>query len=313
MFLYYRDPSVVNKSYVPINNNLYNLGSETLGFASVFVKTGIYYANDKGANFRNAANSAYVGSIKVNVSDNMLYNIENSKKHIFQVNGGTNLTIDNGGCVAGFTGFTFGQDTSAASDNRYTAFSGANDSFSRAGLIRLYGINHGSLPGNAEIYAGAVSGASIILALKGTGGRIDFNSSSANLWGINQADGDIEGDASNGGNLVFNRPGKTVVHNLPSPITATGTTAIGAFALTGIVNQVDTVTASNNGVRLPTAVASMDVWVWNNDSADNLNVYPPTGGVINRLAVDAAIVLTPGQAAVFKSTSSTGYFCVKTA
>lgn len=88
------------------------------------------------------------------------------------------------------------------------------------------------------------------------------------------------------------------VDNLPSV-----TTGIAAFAgggqasatqLLSNINQVATVATALDSVKLPTAVAGLEVLVIN-DGANKMNVFPATGGFIDGLAVNVPFELEAGS------------------
>jgi len=78
-------------------------------------------------------------------------------------------------------------------------------------------------------------------------------------------------------------------------LSATGTTQGGALALTADWNQVTTITASSaEAVVLPTAAADSIITIKNDDSADDLVIFPASGDDINGGSTDASISLSPG-------------------
>lgn len=93
-------------------------------------------------------------------------------------------------------------------------------------------------------------------------------------------------------------------------ISAAGTTQGAATALTSGVNNVTTVAAGADGVRLPATAVGAKVVVWNNDAADTLNVYPASGSSINAGAADAAVTITAGQARTFYAITATKWLTI---
>lgn len=83
-------------------------------------------------------------------------------------------------------------------------------------------------------------------------------------------------------------------------MSAAGTTQATAAEITADYVVVTTVTESANGVILPPGNLNDEVIVVNGDSADNLMVYPRSGGKINRATADGAVELPPNRAAHFR-------------
>ncbi len=77
--------------------------------------------------------------------------------------------------------------------------------------------------------------------------------------------------------------------SVSTDIAAAGTAQGTATLLTSRINEVITVVAATtDGVRLPPALAGLELIVINDDSADTLNVYPATGDFIDNAAVNVA-------------------------
>jgi hypothetical protein len=94
-----------------------------------------------------------------------------------------------------------------------------------------------------------------------------------------------------------------VKYSTATNLTAAGTTQATALALTSDYNHIGTAAASS-GVRLPTAVAGMEVLVFNK-GANAVNVYPATGAAINALAANAALAVAAAGVTIFYAISST--------
>lgn len=90
-------------------------------------------------------------------------------------------------------------------------------------------------------------------------------------------------------------------------LTALGTDQAHALALTASINCVTIVTATNNGVILPTIVLCKysSILVRNDDAMDTLTVYPATGQSINSLAANAGFNIAANSAKSFTRVSST--------
>lgn len=212
MFSNNQNLSYVRRNLLPTTDAAFDLGSITFRFKNLYASESLYVGNNNGLRLLNSGGSAYDGTIKISTSNDLVYNIESSRAHIFQVNGGVNLTIDNGGCKAGFSGFNFGQDTLVTADTRYTCFSGCStDSVARSGLIRTYGANAASSAGNVEIYTASVSGSSIVLDLQSSGtAAIYLRVGGIVKWYLDRATGTFANDATNGTDLVFNKLGTNI-------------------------------------------------------------------------------------------------------
>lgn len=95
-------------------------------------------------------------------------------------------------------------------------------------------------------------------------------------------------------------------------------TSYGALAAAGsaqgdaaaIVTQNVRVTGADDavGVKLPTAVADMEIRIWNTVTDKKLLVYPATGAAIDALSADAALTMLPGEELVFIASSATQWF-----
>jgi len=84
-------------------------------------------------------------------------------------------------------------------------------------------------------------------------------------------------------------------------------TAAGATALTGAFNTVTVVAADNDGVILPAGRGQGDrVLVANLDAAQDIKVYPNTGGTINGGSANAALVVGQQQVAEFVQLGTDG-------
>lgn len=81
---------------------------------------------------------------------------------------------------------------------------------------------------------------------------------------------------------------------------ATGGQASGTL-LTTALNRVTTVATANDSVKLPVAVAGMQITVFN-AATNSLNVFPGVGDGINVLGANAAYGLTAGKTVTFFST-----------
>ena len=89
---------------------------------------------------------------------------------------------------------------------------------------------------------------------------------------------------------LFNRTGQDSgsAYATANALASAGTTQATALVLTADWNNVTTV-ASGTGVLLPALTQGQMVWVFNNDPAQNLNVYPPIGASITYQSVNADV------------------------
>lgn len=88
-----------------------------------------------------------------------------------------------------------------------------------------------------------------------------------------------------------------IVGGVQTGVTAgTTQTAAGATAITGAAATVTVVAADNDGVILPAGISQQGrVVIANLDSAQDIKVYPNTGGTINGAAANAALVVGQQQ------------------
>ena len=75
-------------------------------------------------------------------------------------------------------------------------------------------------------------------------------------------------------------------------------------------NIATTVTSSNNAFRMPAGSSQISVCaLFNDDAADNLQLFPATGEDIGA-GVDAAFTIAPGDWAYFEKKSASTWFLV---
>jgi len=90
------------------------------------------------------------------------------------------------------------------------------------------------------------------------------------------------------------------------PITATGSTQAGAYAITAAVSYFATVAPGTGGV-LPAAPTAGDRYETINAGANALAVYPPSGATIDGGAANASVLVLAGGSARFFATASTAW------
>lgn len=107
---------------------------------------------------------------------------------------------------------------------------------------------------------------------------------------------------------------KTEVY-VGSALVKTGITALAGGAqptleantVSGAYNTVTTVATDNDSVLLPAgAPQGARVWVWNGDAAQDIKVYPNSGGTINGAAANAALVVGQQQAVLCEQIGTDG-------
>ena len=83
--------------------------------------------------------------------------------------------------------------------------------------------------------------------------------------------------------------GGNFVKSVTDSITAgTTQTQAGATALTKDINRVTTVGSDNDGVKLPAAVAGLEILIINDDAGQDVKVWPNTGDAIDGGSANAA-------------------------
>ena len=175
-----------------------------------------------------------------------------------------------------------------------------------SGLLQN-GNSNVTLAANGNVTINAVGGARIIATAIGanvTGTlNVSGNANVGNLGtaGLVVATGNVTGD-----NLVAT---SYHIRSITTGITAAGSAQGTATALTKEINVVSTVSSGANGVVLPTAVAGI-VLIVNNTSANTLNVYPATGGVVNSGSTNAAYSHVSGASIQYYATSGTQWYTV---
>ena len=92
--------------------------------------------------------------------------------------------------------------------------------------------------------------------------------------------------------------GGNFVKSITNSITAGATqTQAGATALTKDINRVTTVGADNDGVKLPTASAGLEILIINADAGQDIQIWPNTGDAINGGSANAVDSSALGEGA----------------
>lgn len=132
---------------------------------------------------------------------------------------------------------------------------------------------------------------------------ISIKTNNSTRWSFDTS-GNFSQNVSNGGDLIFNRAGKDVVHTVDHNITATGTDLATAYPLTKTLNYISTV-ALGTGVALPSAATwgTGKMLFVTNGGANSPAVYAQSGETVNGGAVSSVTSFT-----IFYATSSTAWF-----
>lgn len=118
--------------------------------------------------------------------------------------------------------------------------------------------------------------------------QMTFRTGANARWSIDSS-GNLLQNSSTGLDIVLSRSDTSVRQKVATAISAAGSTSADPTALTSVYNIVSTVTAGQ-GVKLPAVSSGSTVFVVNN-GANDLKLYPNTGGSINANATDVAITL----------------------
>lgn len=105
---------------------------------------------------------------------------------------------------------------------------------------------------------------------------------------------------------------KAINGDVASAVSAAGTTQGTATALNAGVNVI-TVVAAGSGVILPAGEISDQCYVYNDDSADSVTIYPDSGSKINQLSTNAGVLLAINTAMLFKKVTSTRWIAMLSA
>ena len=100
--------------------------------------------------------------------------------------------------------------------------------------------------------------------------------------GLNFTDSNITSILTRNHNDTQNISGGNFVKSVTNSITAGATqTQAGATALTKDINRVTTVGADNDGVKLPTAAAGLEILIINDDTGQDIQIWPNTDDAID--------------------------------
>jgi hypothetical protein len=147
------------------------------------------------------------------------------------------------------------------------------------------------------------------LAWSGNSGQLFSitDSMTGNIFTVNDVSGIPMISVDAGGNIQFAASGGFVTYGVTTGITAAGSTQGTATTLTRPINVVSTVSSGANGIILPTVPAGARILIVNT-SANALNVYPPSGAVVNSGATNAAYSQPSSARLEYISTSTTQWY-----
>jgi hypothetical protein len=196
-------------------------------------------------------------------------------------------------------------DTSDGSDTKGLRLGGGGAvATTRGGVVQIYGNEHATQAGQAYLQCGDVGGAAVNISTAGNQDIVCSTNGSAR-WRIKQSTGNLESDATNGGDIIFNGAGDGVVQLAEVGVTATGSDQAGAFALTRILTQI-TGGAVNTGVRLPTPLTGKIYYIVNR-SGTTKKIYPASGHTIGGLSANTSTDLAAAQTAIVFAVSATAW------
>lgn len=112
--------------------------------------------------------------------------------------------------------------------------------------------------------------------------------------------------------VAFAEASGDFIAQVQSAISAAGTTQGTATLVQADANLVSTVGASS-GVILYNGVVGDSCWVFNDNGANTLTIYPPVGSKINNLATNAGIALATNSNVLLAKVTSTRWVALLSA
>ncbi len=183
-----------------------------------------------------------------------------------------------------------------------------------------------STPSNGALLIGNGSGYTLALLSAGSGisvtnGAGSISVANTGVTSLTATTNQTTVSASNGPVTVglsstiitpgYVQVGSYLYLSVSTGVTASGTTLSGATALTSQYNVVNTVTGSNNGVKLPAPTYGGLIVTVVNQGTSSLNVYPNSALVqIDNAGAGNAVVLPIGATADYSSSSTTQWYTV---
>jgi hypothetical protein len=182
--------------------------------------------------------------------------------------------------------------------------------------IIFNGTSFGNIVAGTTYYIKTVSNPNITISSTG------FDGTPGNAVALSDATGSMAADSYNGSTIwkrvdLATTTGNDIVTgnltvsgytigSVTTGISAAGTVQANATAITTDNNIVSTV-ASGAGVKLPTAVAGMRIYI-KNTSANAVLVYPATSAIINSLSTNAAYSQAANASAFYTAATSTQWY-----
>ena len=122
---------------------------------------------------------------------------------------------------------------------------------------------------------------------------------------------DLDSTLNVDGKITLNN--RFVLNDIETGITAEASgTQASAYQLTKTINLVSIVVGNLDGVKLPVVTGQGQVCIiFNEDTAQEIAVFPQTGGKINNLAINAAQSIPDSSASMFISTSSLNWVVMR--
>lgn len=156
--------------------------------------------------------------------------------------------------------------------------------------------NLAMFPSASETINGGAAAASITIP---PGSTYTFQCITAGSWFADAGTSDIFSNLILSGTFTYT----------PQVLAAVGSTQLGAGAITSS-RVVVTVTASTEGVRLPTAATGLEVQVFMPGTV-GVKVYPGTNARLDTTATNVAVVLAAGKANIYFARDTTRWMTMK--
>ena len=116
----------------------------------------------------------------------------------------------------------------------------------------------------------------------------------------------VNGNLQTTGNITTNN---YLINSVQTGISASGSTQGTATVLGNTINVVSIVSSGANGVRLPTAIAGMTIYI-TNTTANSLNVYPDSGVSINFSSINVPLSQGANSTIHYIASSPTQWYSV---
>lgn len=146
----------------------------------------------------------------------------------------------------------------------------------------------------------------------GLAGGVSIRPNSDESWLFEQNTGNLKGNSTYGGYLIFTKGQKTVVETVDDNVAATGRTQGTANLLLKTHNTIKTTGPNDDGVILPAVTAEMigsHIDTVNTDLSRSVKVYPAVGDEINSRGVNTPFSLSPQKFFWCRATSVGHWRC----